>query len=85
MHWQTSYVGFISTLMANSGIEETLECRFAGVAKMLSGKNFPSNIRALRLLVEEILRGHITKLASYQEMTDVLHDVSSRSKTGGIT
>ena len=47
---------------------------------MLSGKNFPSNIRALRLLVEEILWGHITNLESYQEMMDVLH-VSSRSRT----
>ena len=81
MHWLTSYVDCIGTLMANSGIEEILKCRFAGVAKMLSGKNFPSNIRALRLLVEEILRGHITNLESYQEMMDVNHDVSSRSRT----
>ena len=80
MHWLTSYVGCISTLMANSGIEEILKCRF-GVAKMLSGKNFPSNICALRLLVEEMLRGHITNLESYQEMMDILHDVSSRSRT----
>ena len=66
-------------MMANSGIEEILKCRFAGVAKILCGKNFPSNIRASRLLVEEMSRGHITNLESYQEMMDVLHDVSSRS------
>ena len=81
MHWLPSYVGCIGTPMPNSGVEEILKCRFAGVANMLSGKTFPYNIRALRLLVEEILRGHITNLESYQEMMDALHDVSSRSRT----
>ena len=81
IHWLPSYVGCIGTPMANSGKEENLKCRFAGVANMLYGKNFPSNIRALRLLVEKILRGRITNLESYQEMMDGLHDVSSGSRT----
>jgi hypothetical protein len=32
-----SFVGFIGTLMENSGLEEILSKGFGGVAKMLSG------------------------------------------------
>ena len=55
MHWLMSFVGCVGTLMANSGLLEILKSAFAGVEKMLTGKNFPMNVRALRLLTSEIL------------------------------
>ena len=56
MHLLMNYVGAIGTLMANSGLQEILGAAFSGVPKMLAGKKFPQNVRALRLLVEELLR-----------------------------
>ena len=55
MHLLMSYCGCIGTLMADTGIEEILRASFGGVLRMLSGKKFPQNVRALRLLVEELL------------------------------
>ena len=42
--------------MAESGLAEVMNEAFSGVAKMLSGKKFPQNVRALRIVVEELLR-----------------------------
>ena len=42
--------------MSDSGLEEILGSAFGGVSKMLSGKKNPHNVRALRLLTEELLR-----------------------------
>ena len=56
MHLLMSYCGGIGTLMADTGIVEILSVAFGGVLKMLSGKKFPQNVRALRMLVEELLR-----------------------------
>ena len=57
MHLLMSFYGSIGTLMADSSLEKILSEAFAGVSKlMLSGKKFPQNVRALRLLVEELLR-----------------------------
>ena len=37
-------------------LSDLLKSAFGGVEKMLSGKNFPQNTRALRICVKEILR-----------------------------
>ena len=50
------FVGAIGTIMAGSGLEEILKSAFAGVPKMLTGKKFPQNVRALRILMKEMLR-----------------------------
>ena len=42
--------------MKGSGLEEILKFSFAGVPKLLSGKKFPQNIRALRIVTEEVLK-----------------------------
>ena len=52
MHLLMSYVGCIGSLMAGSGIVEMLTEAFGGVLKMLTGKKYPDNVRALRMLVE---------------------------------
>ena len=48
MHFLMRYVGAVGVLMAGSGLEELMKAAFGGVMKMLTGKNFPQNTRALR-------------------------------------
>ena len=50
---ETFIDGCIGNLMSNSGLEVIL--------KMLTGKNYPMNVRALRFVVEELLRDVLTK------------------------
>jgi len=51
-----SFIGCIGTLMENSGLKKVLRDEFGGVAKMLTGKIFPQNVRSLRMLDEEVVR-----------------------------
>ena len=81
MHLLMSFVGCVGTLMANSGLEELLGSAFAGVPKMLAGKNFPMNVRALRMVVEELLREKISTFTSYDEMVEKLDEKASQSRT----
>ncbi|PIK51925.1 hypothetical protein BSL78_11180 [Apostichopus japonicus] len=81
-----SYCGCIGTLMADTGIAEILSAAFGGVLKMLIGKKFPQNIRALRMLVEELLRPLFGK-HNFQKMDDLLKELnalSARSKTSQL-
>ncbi len=55
IHTLMSFIGAVGTLMSNIGLEEVMNSAFAGVPKMLSGKKFPQNVRALRLVTEELL------------------------------
>ena len=50
-----SFVGCIGKLMSNSGLEKVMKVAFAGVEKMLIGKKFPMNVRALRIVSLELL------------------------------
>ena len=52
--------------MVDSGLEIILQAAFGGVAKMLSGKNFPQNMRELHLVTEELLRGIISTMGLSQ-------------------
>jgi hypothetical protein len=83
MHLLMSYCGSIGTLMADTGIVEILSPVFGGVLKMLSGKKFPQNVRALRMLVEELLRSIFTnhQLECMADLTDILDDLASQSRT----
>lgn len=51
-----SFVGCVGTLMRDTGLKELMEAAFRRVIKMLSGKKFPQNVRALRLVAEELFR-----------------------------
>ena len=50
-----SYVGAVGILMAGSGLEELMKAAFGGVTKMVTGKNFPQNTKALGIVVEQVL------------------------------
>ena len=56
MHMLMSFVRAVGVLNARSGLQELLQSTFAGEPKMLIGKKFPQNVRALRIVAEEILR-----------------------------
>ena len=45
-----SYVGAVGVLTAGSGLEEVMKAAFGDVTKMLTGKNFPQNTRAHRIV-----------------------------------
>ncbi|KAH3868589.1 hypothetical protein DPMN_031739 [Dreissena polymorpha] len=56
MHTLMSFVGCAGVLTANSGLKDILKTSFCGVTRMLTGKNFSQNVRALRMVAEEVLR-----------------------------
>ena len=51
---------------------------------MLTAKLFPMNVRALRLLVEELLRRHISEIESYTDLISYLEDISTKSLTAKL-
>ncbi|KAK3889055.1 hypothetical protein Pcinc_006931 [Petrolisthes cinctipes] len=81
MHFLTSFVGAVGSLMSNSGLEDIMKAAFGGVTKMLTGKNYPPNTRALRLVVEEALRDTLSSVSSYQELFDELSMKAEASRT----
>lgn len=81
MHMLMSFVGCVGVLMANSGLEEVLKAAFGGVARMLTGKNFPQNVRGLRMVCEEVLRNIIQGVDSYEDMMLLLEGRAAQSRT----
>ena len=70
--------------MTNTGLDDLLKAAFGGVDKMLSGKNFPQNFRALRIVVEELLRDFILNHSNMEEMQSFLTTISSQSRTSKL-
>jgi len=60
MHFLTNVISCIGGLVTDSGCAEVLSAAFAGVVKMLPGKKYPQNFRALVMLTEELLRPILT-------------------------
>lgn len=83
MHFLMDFVSCIGTLMADSGLGNILCGTFGSVDKMLQGKKYPQNIRALRLLTEELLRPIVEnkELNNMADLENVLADLSTKSRT----
>ena len=81
MHLLMSFIGWIGSLMSNSGLEEILKKTFAGVEKMLTGKKYPMNLRALQIFVEQLLRNKVASFNQYSELEMFLETVSGNSLT----
>ena len=77
MHWLMSFIGCVGVLMENSGLTPWLKSSFAGAEKMLIGKKFPQNIRALRFIVE-LLKDFVDDLSSYEELQAMLDDLAAK-------
>ena len=86
MHMLMSFVGAIGSLMAGSGLSEILSSTFAGVSKMLTGKKFPQNVRAMRLVSEELLRNIINHgdVMSMEDLLAHLDTAARKSKTSKL-
>jgi hypothetical protein len=84
MHTLMSFIGSVGYLMANTGLETILQSAFAGVPKLLSGKKFPQNFRALRLTVEELLRNHLDGIKSFSNLTEKLDALCVQSRTSKV-
>ena len=84
MHMLMSFVGSVGKLMSNTGLEDVLSVAFAGVPKLLIGNKFPQNVRALRLVAEEILRDVIGDTNSIENLTETLDSLSERSRTAKL-
>ena len=86
MHMLMGFVGAIGSLMAGSGLSELLSSTFAGVSKMLTGKKFPQNIRAMRLVSEELLRNIINRgdVMSMEDLLAHLDAAARKSKTSKL-
>ena len=82
MHMLMSFVGCVGVLMADSGLEEVLKSSFGSVANMLAGKRFPQNVRALRLVVEELLREFLVKTDCYSDLMEALGDGAKPQNVG---
>ncbi len=69
--------------MTETSLSEVLKFVFGGVEKMLTGKKFPMNMRAMRMVAEELLRDIINKseLNSHDDFMSVLEDLASKSRT----
>ena len=86
MHTLMSFIESIGSLMAESGLYELIDSTFAGVQKMMIGKKFPQNMRALRIVAEELLRPILTgdTVNDMHGLESILSDISSRSKTSHL-
>ena len=70
------------------GIKPLLSSTFGSVDKMMSGKKYPQNFRALRMIVEEVLRPVIENkpgnIASMGDLKMYLAELSNKSKTAKL-
>ena len=70
--------------MADSGLEDVMKSAFGSVPKMLTGKMFPQNFRALRLVTEEVLRPILPQVQSSEELCKVIEQKASISPTSKL-
>ena len=84
MHTLMIFVGSVGALMGNSGLEEVLKAAFGGVTRMLTGKNFPKNTGALRMVAEELLQPIISRAESHEDLMSILEKESTKSRTAKV-
>ena len=86
MHVLMRFIWSIGTMIAGSGLYELLESTFAVLQKMMSGRNFTQNVRALRIVSEEVLRPVLSakKVEGFGELEQLLNDISCRCMTSRL-
>ena len=84
MHLLMNFLGCVGKLMTNTGLEEVLSCAFGSVKKMLIGKYFPQNIRALRMVLEELISPILQTVTSYDGLTARLKEMRAISNTAKV-
>ena len=84
MHALLSFVGSVGVLMGNSGLEEVLKAAFGGVTRILAGKNFPQNTRALRMVAEELFQPIISRAESHEDLVSISEKEATKSRTAKV-
>ena len=79
MHWLMSFIGCVAVLMENSGLVPWLQSAFASVPKMMTGKMFPMNMRALRFAVMELLKGFIDDVYFFEDLEKIMEFLAQNS------
>ena len=83
MHTLMSFFcGLVGALMGNSGLEEVLKVAFGGVTQMSTGKNFPQNTKALRMVAEELFQPIISRAESHEDLVSILEKEATKSRSG---
>ena len=75
MRFITSFIGCVSSLMAECGLVDIMSCAFGGVDHRFTGNKYPQNFRALRLLVETVIQNTV------QEANDDDDKIQRKKKT----
>ena len=81
-----SFLGSIGTLKG-TGLEEIMSKVCGGVKKMLDGKKYPDNFRAMRIVTEELLRDAIHEIKNFETTDDLLEGLNENlegSKTSKV-
>ena len=83
IHAVMSFAEAVGSLMAESGLSDILSEVFGGVPKKLSGKKFPQNVRALRMMAEEVVRGLFMDhhFENTEDLMKALDQIASESRT----
>ena len=84
MHLLMNCIGCVGKLMKNSGLAEVLESSFGSVTKMLSGKFFPQNLRAMRMVLEEVIRASCINAETYEELVQEFDSAAEQSFTSKL-
>ena len=84
MHTLMCFVGSVGALMGKRGLEEVLKAAFGGVTRMLTGKNFRRNTRALRMVAEELLQPIISRAESHEDLMSILKKEAAKSRTAKV-
>jgi len=84
-HFIMNFVSSIGTLMEDSGLKEILSTTLGSIEKILQGKKYPQNVRALRLLTEELLRpvfeNENSAITSMDDLENAFDKLSALSRT----
>lgn len=84
MHMIMDFIAALGILLKASGLYAILKATFGSVDKMLDGKKYPHNVRALRMLAEEVLRPILLKkpdITNMEELETILDELSTESRT----
>ena len=82
MHFLTSFIDAVSTLMCNTGLTEIMQTTFGSVLKILSGKKLPQNMLVLRIVTEEIL---LSVAGSTWSLFSMKRQVRAEQQSCGLT
>lgn len=84
MHTLMAFIHAVCNILSQD-LKPILAATFGSVDKMMSGKKYPQNFRALRMLTEEMLRNLLQQNPEITSMGDLLNCLNKRSECSKTT